>query len=84
LDSITAIISSGDQIVARRTLETHLRVTSRGGKPRNVNITRTGSSLDSARSLEDLIIPGVLCLLFHTLRLLIRIMHRSCGSDRRA
>ena len=81
MGSITAIISGGDQIVARQTLETHLRVTSRGAKTKNVNVTRTGSSLDSARSSEDLIIPGVLPLLFHTFRLLIRTMHRPCGID---
>ena len=79
--SITAIISSGDQIVARQTLETRLRVTSRGAKPKTVNATRTGPSLDSARSLDDLILQGVLRLLFYTLQLLIRIMQRPCGSS---
>ena len=78
--SITAIISSGDQIVARQPLETRLRVTSRGAKTKTVNATRTGPSLDPARSLEDLIIQGVLRLLFHTLQLLIRTMPRSRAS----
>ena len=80
MGSITAIISSGDQIVARQPLETRLRITSRGAKARNVNATSTGSSSGSARSSEDLIIQGVLHLPFHTFRLLIRAMHRSYGS----
>jgi len=81
LGSITAIISSGDQIVAWQTLETHLRVTSRGAKTKDVNAARTGSSFDSTRPLQVLIIPGVWPLLFNTLQLLIRTMHRSCGID---
>jgi len=55
---MTAIIPSGDEIVARQTLETRLRVTSRGAKPKIFNAARTGSSLESARSSEDLIILG--------------------------
>jgi len=52
---INAIISNGDQIVAQKVLETCLRVTSRGAKRKdtNMNATRTGAALDSARSSED-------------------------------
>ena len=78
--SITAIISSGDQIVARQPLETRLRVTSRGAKTNNFNATRASSRLDFAKSSEAPIIQGVLRLLFHPLRLLIRIMKRPRGS----
>jgi hypothetical protein len=65
LGSISAIFSSGDQIVYRKTLETRLRVTSRGAKTRNVKATGTGAILDSARSSEGPVLQGVFRLPLH-------------------
>jgi len=50
---ITAVISNGDQVIARHTLEALLRVTSRGTKTKPVKSAGAGTILDSARPPED-------------------------------
>ena len=79
LRRINAIISNGDQIVAQQTLETCLRVTSRGarGKDTNSNATRTTAVLDSAKSSEDQF-QGTVNYYSTPLPLLIPKVHSIC------